>query len=395
MPINPVSIKNRKATNGLWVSDIKDEEEKKKYLGSPYSVADYKTVNPDYGTPQDFKDLINQIHESDMKVIIDWVPNHTGWDNQWIFDHPEWYTQDSLGNIIDPIDYNTGKSWGWTDVADLNYDNEEMREAMIESMQFWLSDFDIDGFRVDVAHGIPQDFWDQVTPALLSTKKDIFMFAASEVISHRNNNTYNATYGWSFHHLMNHIAKGEIGADSIIGWYKQDKQKFNKGFHVHFTSNHDENTWAGTVFDRMGDAHKALSVLAATLEGMFLIYNGQEEPLRKRLPFFIKEEIGFSDYAYEDFYKALFNLKHQNQALWVGENSAKPEFIHADENTIVYSRTSGDNEVVIILNLSDRNNDVSLDWDESSYTELFEAQLNRNEDQSIMLNPWDYYVFSK
>ena len=396
MPIHPISEKKRKATNDKEVEDIEDPEERKKYLGSPYAVADYKGLNPDYGTPEDFKEMVSALHERDMKVIIDWVPNHTGWDNPWIESNPEWYTQDSLGNIIDPIDYNTGEPWGWTDVADLNYDNQEMRLAMIDALQYWLTEYDIDGFRIDVAHGIPQDFWDQMTPELVKTKKDIFLLAESQVPSHRNNNTYHATYGWDFHHLMNHIAKGENQAKDIVSWYKQDKEKFNKGgFHLHFTSNHDENTWAGTVFDRMGAAHKALAVLASTLEGMPLIYNGQEEPLRKRLMFFEKDPIEWGEYAYADFYKELFQLKDDNPALWNGVAGGEPEFIFADEQVLAYRRKKDNNEVMVILNLSGEIVNTQVPFGVDGYTAYPEPAQHVNEDGFLELSPWDYGIYVK
>ncbi|NNE26523.1 MAG: alpha-amylase [Saprospiraceae bacterium] len=396
MPIHPISEKKRKATNDKEVEEIEDPEERKKYLGSPYAVGDYKGLNPDYGTAEDFKELVSALHNNDMKVIIDWVPNHTGWDNPWIESNPEWYTQDSLGNIIDPIDYNTGKSWGWTDVADLNFDNQEMRLAMIDALQFWLTEYDIDGFRIDVAHGIPQDFWDQMTPELIKTKKDIFLLAESQVPSHRNNNTYHATYGWDFHHLMNHIAKGEKKAKDIVDWYNQDKKKFNKGgFHIHFTSNHDENTWAGTVFDRMGDAHKTLAVLAATLEGMPLIYNGQEEPLKKRLQFFVKDPIEWGDYAYADFYKSLFELKHNNPALWNGGAGGDPEFLMADEDVLVYKRQKDNNEVIVLLNLSAEDQQKFADFSLEGYTAYLEPAQHVNEDGILEMRAWEYAIYTK
>lgn len=395
MPIHPVSEKKRKAKDDLEWEDIEDPEERKLYLGSPYSVGDYKGVNPDYGTPEEFKNMVTKIHDNDMKIIIDFVPNHTGWDNPWITSNPEWYTQDSLGNIIDPIDYNTGEPWGWTDVADLNFDNQDMRLAMIDAMQFWLSEYDIDGFRVDAAHGIPQDFWDQLTPELLKTKEDIFMLAESEVPSHRNQGTYHSTYGWSFHHLMNEIARGEKPDNEILHWFEEDRKKYSKGFNLQFTSNHDENTWAGTVFDRMGEGHKALAVLAGTLDGMFLLYNGQEEPLRKRLEFFVSDPIDWKDYAYTDFYKALLNLKHENQAIWNGDAGGEANFIHDDDKSIAYSRTQGDNEVVVILNLSDASHSIALDFNPEGYTELYGESISRDAEGNIELEPWAYYIFSK
>jgi len=396
MPIHPISMKNRKAKGDLNVEDIEDEEERKKYLGSPYSVADYKAVNPEFGTMQDFKDLVDLAHTLGMKVIIDWVPNHTGWDNPWITEHPEWYTQDADGNIIDPIDYNTGKSWGWTDVADLNYENQEMRKEMISSMQFWLDEADIDGFRVDVAHGIPQDFWDQVTPALVSSKNDIFLLAESEVPSHRNNNTYHADYGWSFHHLINDISKGEKQAKDIDEWMTKNRATYQKGIHIHFTSNHDENTWAGTAIDRMGDAHKTMAAFTATFDGMPLIYGGQEEPLRHRLEFFEKDTIGFKDYAYSDFYAKLLKLKHDNQALWNGEHGGELVKLLEHDDIYAFKREKDGDKVIGVFNLSDKIQEfVANEGLIVNEKEVISGdQISWNMDQKIEMQPWGYYLFS-
>ncbi len=392
MPIHPISELKRKAKGDLLVSEIKDPEERKQYYGSPYAVADYKGANPDYGGMDGFKSLVNATHKRGMKIIIDFVPNHTGWDNPWITKNPEWYTQDSLGNIIDPIDYNTGKSWGWTDVADLNYDNKEMRAAMIDAMKFWLTDVDIDGFRVDVAHGIAQDFWDEWAPEMLAAKPDAFLLAESEVPSHRNNKTYHATYGWSFHHLMNEIAKGEKNASEIHKWMKEDREKFKTGFHMHFTSNHDENTWAGTVFDRMGDAHKSLAVLASTFDGMPLLYSGQEEPMRKRLPFFTKEFIGFKDYAYAPFYKNLFELKDRNEAIWNGSYGGELKSLIDHEHIFAFEREKNGDKVTVILNLNKERQSFTLPK-EIKGKDIFEGQsIHWKAETALGLEPWQYYV---
>ncbi|MEO0473195.1 MAG: alpha-amylase family glycosyl hydrolase, partial [Bacteroidota bacterium] len=259
MPIHPVSVKNRKGE-----------------LGSPYAVADYKDTNPDYGSMEDFKHMLKAIHDAGMYCIIDWVPNHTGWDNPWITEHPDWYTQDEDGNIIDPIDYNTGESWGWTDVADLNYDNAEMRLAMIDAMTFWIKDVGIDGFRVDVAHGVPVDFWAQCADALYKVKP-VFMLAEAEVPAIVNNGAYIVDYGWEMHHLLNEIAKtqganrkdgqklvqgnlvegsGEVAdpknALDIDKMLAKKAGEYQKGYQMQFTSNHDENSWSGTEFDLAG-----------------------------------------------------------------------------------------------------------------------------------------------
>ena len=289
MPLTPISKKNRKGE-----------------LGSPYSVGDYMATNPDYGTMEDFKHMVQAIHDAGMHVIMDWVPNHTGWDNPWITQHPEWYTKDSLGNITDPIDYNTGKSWGWTDVADLNYDIPEMRQEMIRTLKYWITETNIDGYRMDVAHGVPVDFWETVADSLYAIKP-LYMLSEGEVPDIVNNGTFVADYAWEMHHLLNDIAasqgenskkpvnmvngnptegyknmtlKTALHIDTLI---QKKSALYKKGYQMQFTSNHDENSWAGTEFARMGKGHKAFAVLTATLPGIPLIYSGQESAMDKQL----------------------------------------------------------------------------------------------------------------
>jgi glycosidase len=393
MPIHPISVVKRKATGDILVKDIRDENEKSQYLGSPYAVADYKKVNPDFGTMDEFKELVNAAHAKNMKIIIDWVPNHTGWDNPWIIDHPEWFTKDSLGNITDPIN-DEGEKWGWTDVADLDYENKEMRAAMIESLQFWLTETNLDGYRMDVAHGIDQDFWDECTPALLKTKKDIFLLAEAEVPSHRNNETFHASYAWNLHHILNDIAKGNKTASAIDTWVKEDSSKFSSGFHMHFTSNHDENAWAGTVFDRMGEAHLTLAALAATFDGMPLIYSGMEEPLRKRLEFFKKDNIEFKDYAYAPFYTKLFNLKHNNQALWNGEFGGKLLRLTSNEAVYAFSREKNDDKVYGIFNVTKDNSSFTAEENIVGKDAMTNEEVNIQKGQTINLKPWQYLIVS-
>jgi len=394
MPINPISIKKRKAKGDLLVKDIKDPLEREKYHGSPYAVADYKKVNPKYGTMSDFKNLLNKAHDLELRILIDWVPNHTGWDNPWITEHPEWYTKDSLGNIIDPIDYNTGKSWGWTDVADLNYDNNEMRLAMIDAMKFWLTDVGIDGFRVDVAHGIPQDFWDQLTPELLKAKSDVFLLAESEVPSHRNNKTFHMDYGWELHHIINDIANGKQNAYDIDTFLSKDKSIYKEGFHMHFTSNHDENTWAGPTSERLGIADKTLWAFIATFDGMPLIYSGMEEPIKRRLPFFTKDIIEWKNYAYAPFFKTFLDLKKRNQALWNGKFGGTLDKVIQDENVFVFSREKNGDKIVGIFNLSNEKHSVKLPAMESMKDVLSQKQMNIKEGELLSLKPWQYYVLS-
>lgn len=377
MPIHPISIKNRKEA-----------------LGSPYSVADYKDVNPEFGSMEDFDAMVSKIHDLGLKVIIDWVPNHTGWDNPWITEHPEWYTQNDKGEIIDPIDYNTGESWGWTDVADLNYENQEMRKEMIATLKYWIREHKIDGFRMDVAHGVPDDFWMNCNEEL-KKEGDIFLLAEGEVPKQRNSGGFHADYGWTLHHLLNEVAHGEKTAEDIWKYMAEDSTKFNKGFHMNFTSNHDENTWAGTVFDRMGDSHKAMAVLTSTIDGMPLIYGGQEEPLKKRLEFFVKDNIGFKDYAYQDFYTTLMDLKDNNEALWNGDFGGGPERISSSPDILAFKRTKNGNEVFVYVNLSDKQNNIKLasDIDESRLRLKSDGEV-KIEGSQMTLAPWAYAVYA-
>lgn len=375
MPIYPISESKRKGT-----------------LGSYYAVSDYKAVNPEHGTREDFKALVTAIHKEGMHIILDWVPNHTGWDHEWIANHKNWYTQDSNGNVIDPIDPGTGESWGWTDVADLNYGNRGMRNEMISDMAYWVTELDIDGFRMDVAHNVPDDFWKQCSDHLHSLGKPIFMLAEAELENHRNHGYFHADYGWHMHHLLNGVAKGEKNASDIYEALKEDMKKFKKGFHIHFTSNHDENTWAGTVMDRMGDAHKTLAALTACFDGMTLVYGGQEEPLEHRLKFFEKDDIGFKDYAYQDFYTRLLKNKKENMALWNGEHGGQLKRLVNNDDVFVFQRQNGDHTFVGIFNLSKGKQEISLPTTVTGKDVIRDQTLMFKAGESLRLEPWEFYM---
>jgi alpha-amylase len=383
----------------LWFMPVCpiSEKEKKGSLGSPYAVADYRTINPEFGTMEDFKNILDQAHSLGMYVIIDWVPNHSGWDNPWITEHPEYYTQKD-GKIIDPIDPETGESWGWTDVADFNYDNKEFRKEMIANMEYWIKEVGVDGLRCDVAHNVPDDFWDEAA-AVLYQYRPIFMLAESEVPHHTNSGDFLATYAWKFNTLMNEIAEGKKNASDIDTYLKNDRAEFQGGFHMYFTSNHDENTWQGTVFERLGGGHKAFAVLAATLDGMPLVYGGQEAPIKKRLEFFERDPINWNNYEYAGFYKTLLSLKHRNRALWNGEYGGKIIRIPTGKDADVYAFTrekEGD-KVVVIINLSDKVQEIKLSSDDctGTYTNVFaNSTISIEKNTEFTLNAWDYLVLS-
>ncbi|MEE2771503.1 MAG: alpha-amylase family glycosyl hydrolase, partial [Bacteroidota bacterium] len=283
MPMYPIAMKNRKATGEKSIEDITDTIERKKYLGSYYSISDYSAVNPNFGTMEDFDKLVETAHENGMYVILDWVANHTGWDHAWITEHPEYYTKDKNGEITDPINDATGEPWGWTDVADLNFDNEGLREAMKQEMLFWVKEHNIDGYRADAAHSVPTDFWEDVS-ADLREVKPVFMLAEAESPKDLFHNAFEMGYNWEGHHLMNEIAQGKKTAKDWDDYMKKIDTTFeDDDYLMNFITNHDENSWAGTVKERMGDASEAMLAMSYTIPGMPLIYSGQEYDMDKRL----------------------------------------------------------------------------------------------------------------
>ena len=323
MPIFPISETKRKATGGEFASLIEDETEREKMLGSYYAVTDFTKVNPEFGTLEDFRALIKTAHENDIYVILDWVPNHTGWDHTWLKTNPEYYTQNEVGDVIDPINPDTGESWGWQDVADLNYDNKEMRAEMIEDMLFWITQENIDGFRCDVASAVPLDFWKDAI-AKLRAEKEIFMLAeAGEANLVEGTELFDMAYGWDRHHVFNEMAKSD---DAVNLWKESIKRDTNlyeaDDILMTFVTNHDENSWNGTVRERMGDAAELLTALSFVVPGMPLIYSGQEYDLDHRLLFFEKDQIPSLKAVMWPLLEKLGQLKNTNPALNGGKNPA-------------------------------------------------------------------------
>lgn len=383
MPVHPISEAKRKGP-----------------LGSYYAVSDYRAVNPQFGTTEAFRALVNDIHQRGMHIVIDWVPNHTGWDHVWLTDHPEYYTQDENGNVIDPINPETGESWGWTDVADLNYDNMDMRQAMIDDMLYWLEDMEIDGFRVDVAHGVPHDFWQQAIPYLQAANPELFMLAEAEIPALNNDSLYTMSYGWSFHHLLNEVAQEHKTPDQLDEWRKTEGAKWKAGWLMHFITNHDENSWQGTVEERMGPAADAMAVLTFTYDGMPLIYSGQEAGLNKRLEFFEKDPIDWADFSKVPFYTKLLKLKRDNPALWNGiaGGSFNKLPTSQDQAIYAYARAKEENAVIVVLNLSGETQETTIDLGSlaGNYTNVFANSTSVVETQlPVSLKAWDYLVLSK
>jgi glycosidase len=373
MPIHPIGEKNRKGT-----------------LGSYYAVKDYTDVNPEFGKFEDFKNLVAKVHELDMKIIIDWVANHTSPDNVWVDQgHKDWYTLDSTGNLQPTL------GTDWWDVADLNYDNLEMRKEMIESMRFWLKNADIDGFRCDVAGWVPMDFWLEAK-AQLDDIKPIFFLAESEGVDQHQ--AFQMTYAWEFHHIMNKIAQKTENVQSVVAYFEREKSYPANAYRMNFTSNHDENSWNGTEMERLGKARLAMAVLSSTIMGMPLIYNGQETSLDRRLQFFEKDSIVWDKMDLVDFYTTLNDLHHRNQALWNGEYGGFPNIISPknEQNVLAFVREKNGDKVLVIINLSseERTFKIKNKSIKGNYSELFTKEsLNLKTKLSGSIAPWSYKVY--
>jgi glycosidase len=374
MPIHPIGEKNRKGT-----------------LGSYYSVKDYKAVNPEFGTSKEFKALVDKTHKMGMYVIIDWVANHTAWDNIWMIEHPEFYTQDSLGNYIPPVP-------DWTDVADLNFDNKNLWTAMINALKFWVEEYDIDGYRCDVAGMVPIEFWIEARKEL-DKIKPVFMLA--EWDTPEMHEAFDMTYDWRTHKLMNAIAEGNKTAEDMFNNLNDDKNSYPQiAFRMHFTSNHDENTWNGTVFERLGSAAESFAVFSFLIPDMPLIYTGQEAGLNKRLAFFDKDEVEWKEHEFQKLYVHLIKLINTNAALLNGERGSEIVWVNSTDkkNILAFTREKNKDKIFAVFNLSDKPVEFELNGETISgiYKNYFTGKVERFSDkETIKLHPWEYRVYVK
>ena len=334
MPVQPIGKLNRKGS-----------------LGSYYSISNYTAVNSEFGTLADFKAMVDSAHAMGFKVILDWVANHTAFDHAWTTAHKDWYTLRPDGSISRAID-DKGKETDWSDVADLNYDSKPMRAAMIGEMQWWLDQTGIDGFRCDVAGFVPRDFWKQVSDTFRPSRPGFFMLAEWE--DPALHESFDMTYGWELYHLMNDVASGKKGTSTLTPFFTMQDSLYGAGpYRMTFTSNHDENSWNGTEFERMGENNVPAYVLSATVRGsMPLLYTGQEASLHKRLRFFDKDTVNWSGRSLAEFYHAIFALKHSQPALWNGPwGGAQQALItNGGDRVYAFTRTQGANTVAVFVN---------------------------------------------
>jgi len=370
MPINPIGEKNRKGS-----------------LGSYYSVRDYKAINPEFGTLEDFKETVKKIHSMGMYVIIDWVANHTAWDNVWVSEHPDFYTRDSLGNFVPPVA-------DWYDVIDLNYDNELLWKHMIDAMKYWVEECDIDGFRCDVAGMVPLDFWKKARTEL-SKIKYVFMLAEAE--GPRFHEAFDMTYSWDLIHLINDVAQGKKDVQSLKDYFASEKNKYPAdAYRMRFTSNHDENSHNGTVFERMGDGVETFAAFTCVITGMPLVYSGQETGLDRRLKFFDKDTIEWKQSKYTFLYTRLLHEKERNKALWNGDKRGEMIPVKSSANEVfAFVRQKDGDKVYAIFNLSDKTVKTQLESNliAGEYTNAFSGRkLKIKSKEWLELKPWDYRI---
>ena len=377
----------------LWLMPIHPISELKRNgsLGSPYAVANYKGINPEFGNEADFKSLVNKAHSLGFKVILDWVANHSGWDNPWTA-KKSWYHTDSEGNIVPP-------NKDWLDVAWLNYKNQDMRRAMIDAMAYWVKTFDVDGFRADVAAGVPTDFWKQANTQLQAIKP-LFMLAEDQSVQSLLDDAFIANYNWELKDLVKAIADGNKGRANLEALATNQTFTYpTRSFPMNFITNHDENSWSGTEFERLGDAVSAMAALTFTYPGMPLIYSGQEVGNTKRLAFFEKDLIPGLTVANSTtaFYTKLISLKTKNSALWNNSTAKLVPMSGNNDSVIAYSRALGTNKVLTVINASDATQKVTIDLTKlnGSYYLFSTGKLAMLKTKlTLTLKPWQYEIYS-
>ena len=395
MPISPIGVLDRKGS-----------------LGSYYSIIDYKAINPEFGTMEDFESFLNTAHDLGLKVIIDWVANHTSRDAKWWNEgKKEWYVMDWEKGL--PI-----VEYDWTDIAKLNYENQEMRLAMIDALKFWVEK-GLDGYRCDVAMNVPGDFWAEAWKQVREINPDVYLLAEGEE-TWLHESGFDATYAWELHHIFNAMAKGGSETKNVAGdgtiktdakyvkdlkeYLERDDVKYPApAMRLMFTSNHDENSWAGTEFERMGDAHKTFAALTFVLpKSQPLIYTGQEIGLNRRLAFFEKdsiEELVDLEYGkeYRDFYKKLTAFRHNNSALAAGANVAPVVYVeNAPEAVLAFTRENEENKVLCIFNFSAEPQTLTITESAAgAYNCLCGETREYNAGDVVELEPWAFMLLAR
>ena len=383
MPINPISTTKSKGP-----------------LGSYYAVSDYTKVNPEFGTLEDFKFLVDKAHKLGMYVILDWVPGHTGWDHLWINEHSDYYLKNRKGDIIDPIDFRTGKSFGWTDVADLDYNNMEMREDLRQAMIYWVNEANIDGYRIDQAYAIPKEFYDktfaalrEIKPVFLLAETDIYHPGGLDLIS-----KFDASYDWPGHNLSKEVAKGKKNAFDYSRHINRTLRRYGQeNIVVNFVSNHDENSWNGTIEESYGKAGHAFMAMNFTTPGMPLIYSGQEYDLNKRLHFFEKDSFPKIKGKTIKLLQQLGALKNNHKALESGPGggSFKRLTTTKDYQVFAFERGKDGDTLIVMANLSKDYTQFTMSYDGTfkRYQDFKTKRLSSS--YQYDMKPWEFWILIK
>ena len=375
MPVTPISEKGRKGS-----------------LGSYYACSSYTKLNAEFGTEQDFLSLIQLAHKHEMKVMIDWVANHSGREHEWMDEHPNWFSQDKDGNFTERN--------GWEDVVDLNFENQDMRAALIGAMQYWVRTFNIDGFRSDMAHLVPLDFWMTARKAC-ETIKPLFWLAECEDVAYHS--VFDASYAWSWMHATTKLVNEQSGVNEIYNILHDYAQYPQGAYKLFFTSNHDENTWNGTEYEKYGIAAKAWAVFTFMWKGIPLIYSGQELPNHKRLAFFDKDKIEWTNQPQLGaFYKTLIELRKNYACIIEGDSFNLPSSNNQVMAFLRYDQQPEKNAekqiILVVLNFSHQIQKVALEHDylKGSFLNAFSGlSYSFNKQESFELMPGDYLVYVK
>ncbi len=368
MPVQPIGKVNKKGA-----------------YGSPYSISDYYKVNPDFGTVADFKRLVDSVHAKGMYLIIDEVANHTAWDNGWIYTNPDWYTHDSAGKIIPP-------NPDWTDVADLNYDNSQLRAEMIKSMKYWIDSFNIDGYRCDAASMVPDDFWKSCIDTLRKMRPLLMLAESDDPKMYKDG--FDITYGWNMYHDLIHIWKGDSLTSSLFRILASDEVNYPAEYHaIRFITDHDENSWDDVPQVKFlnEDGAKAAFVTMVTLPGVPFIYQGQEVGYPQKINLFEKYNIDWNENPeVRSFYTTMLTLYDSSEIL---QNGRLEKINSGSEDVLMFNRILEHDSMTVMVNV--RNHPVNIVLPGvlagKSYCSVLKNKAVKHS-KSFQLGPYEYEI---
>ena len=370
MPIHPIGTEKRKGS-----------------LGSYYSIKNFREVNSEFGNLEDFKLMVETIHNSGMRIILDWVANHAAWDNNWTLTNPDFFERDEELKFKSPYD--------WTDVIQINHSNVQEQDAMIDAMSYWITECNIDGFRADLAHLTPLSFWIKARTALDKMKPELVWLAETEELSYHQ--AFDISYTWKWMHASEEFVKSDFDVSKLLSLLSSASRDFGNELRMYYTSNHDENSWNGSEYEKYGIYARALAVFANTyIHSVPLIYSGQELPCKKRLSFFDKDQIDWDEQpALHSFYSILLQLRARNP---VFNANAVQSFIDNPWGVLAYKIINGDDCVFVVLNISriGVNDVLNLPGIEGIFNSIFTNELRQLEQRVLLtLAPGEFLVLEK